>query len=409
MNPIERLGVWVLRRLTREGSLDLTLPGGRAVQVGVGQPRADLAVMDHSAVRTVLRTGLIGFAEEYMDGRLATTDLPRLLTWATANRRVWFHHPLARLTRPVRALWQRIRPERRHPRVRSMADHYDLGNAFYEGWLDASMTYSSARFAKPDDDLETAQQNKYRAIADHAALEPGMRVLEIGCGWGGFAEYAATERGCEVLAITLSRQQAAYAAERMKRLGLDDRVEIRIADFREIEGEFDAVVSIEMIESVDETHWGPLFETIARTLRPEGHAAMQIITIEDPAWETYRKTPDFIQHYIFPGGQIPAPKVVRRLAEGAGLRVDQVETFGLDYARTLAEWRRRFEARWDRLRSDHGLDERFHRMWDLYLSLCEAGFRMGRIDVQQWRFTPAANVDAASTAGSGSLAVGVPS
>ncbi|HSM02453.1 MAG TPA: cyclopropane-fatty-acyl-phospholipid synthase family protein [Acidimicrobiia bacterium] len=387
MNLRERLGVRLLGAMTRRGTLAITLPGGETAEVGSGDPRADLTITDHRAVSQILRRGLLGFAEAYMDEDITTTDLPELLRWATANREAWFDHPIARLSAPLRRWWQRIRPERRHPRVTSMADHYDLGNEFYEAWLDSSMTYSSARFASPTDTLEAAQHTKYRAMADHAGLRPGMRVLEIGCGWGGFAEYAATERGCEVVGITLSTEQAAYARARMKSKGIDHRVDIRIADFREDLGRFDAVVSIEMIESVDETHWAPLFEAIARALRPGSVAAMQIITIEDRAWETYRRRPDFIQHYIFPGGQIPAPKVVRSLSGDAGLRIEAVETFGLDYARTLAEWRRRFEAAWDRLAKEHGLDERFRRMWDLYLSLCEAGFRMGRIDVQQWVFS----------------------
>jgi cyclopropane-fatty-acyl-phospholipid synthase len=387
MNLRERIGVRIFGWMARRGTLELTLPGGETVELGSGEPHADLTITDETAVAQTLRRGLLGFAEAYMDQQMTTTDLPQLLRWATANRAAWFDHPLTRLSAPVRRWWQRIRPERRHPRVQSTADHYDLGNDFYEAWLDASMTYSSARFASPTDDLETAQRNKYRAIADHACLRPGMRVLEIGCGWGGFAEFAATERGCEVVGITLSKEMAAYARARMKAKGIDDRVDIRIADFRQDLGQFDAVVSIEMIESVDETHWAPLFQSIRRALRSGALAAMQVITIEDQAWEGYRRQPDFIQHYIFPGGQIPAPKVLRSLADDAGLRIEQVEAFGFDYARTLAEWRHRFEAAWDRVAKDHDLDERFRRMWDLYLSLCEAGFRMGRIDVQQWVFS----------------------
>ena len=387
MRMAEKVGLGVFSWLAREGTLELTLPGGESTRIGRSGPSADLAVHDYSAVRSILKTGLTGFAEGIMDGRLETSDLRALLRWGVANQTAWFGHPIAKLTSPIRRVWQRVRPERRHPLVQTMNDHYNLSNQFYQAWLDETMTYSSARFATPDQPLDDAQQNKYRTIADHAGLEPGMAVLEIGCGWGGFAEYAAGERGCRVTAITLSEEHAAYAEKRIAQRGLADLVEIRVQDFRDVNETFDAVVSIEMIESVDESHWPPLFATIARSLRPGAKAVMQIITIEDAQWERYRSRTDFIQQYIFPGGQIPAPKVLRRLIDDAGMGVEQVETFGLDYARTLATWRDRFEKAWPTLESKHGLDERFHRMWDLYLCLCEAGFRMGRLDVEQWVFT----------------------
>jgi cyclopropane-fatty-acyl-phospholipid synthase len=386
MTRRERLGLAIFRRLARVGSLAVTLPSGRTAIVGTGEPHAGLRISDYSAVGAILRTGLNGFAEAHMDGRIDIADLPRLLQWGLANQASWFEHPVARLTTPVRSIWQRIIPHKRHHRVRTMNDHYNLGNDFYRSWLDDSMTYSAARFATPDQSLTAAQLNKYRTIADHAGLAPGMRVLEIGCGWGGFAHYAATERGCEVVGITVAEEHAAFARKRIADAGLADKVEIAIRDFREVAGEFDAIVSIEMIESVDETHWPPLFETMARALRPGGIAAMQIITITDDEWERYRSRADFIQQYIFPGGQLPAPKVLRHLAAQSGLTVEQVETFGLDYARTLSRWRDRFEANWPELRVDHELDERFYRMWNLYLGLCEAGFQMGRINVEQWAF-----------------------
>jgi len=267
-----------------------------------------------------------------------------------------------------------------------MNDHYNLGNDFYASWLDETMTYSSARFSHPEEPLDEAQHNKYRTIADQLGLKPGMRVLEIGCGWGGFAAYAAGERGCHVVAITLSTEQAAYAEKRLANAGLAGQVEIRVQDFRDVTGEFDAIASIEMIESIDEAQWPALFVAIRCRLRPGAKAAMQIITIDDAAWESYRSRADFIQQYIFPGGQLPAPKILTSLADSVELKVEQVETFGLDYARTLLAWRERFAAAWPDLASEHDLDERFRRMWDLYLTLCEAGFRMGRINVEQWLF-----------------------
>lgn len=387
MNISEALGTFVLRRLARVGTLHLTLPSQKRLTIGTGLPEADLEVLDYSVLPDVLRTGLTGFAEAYMDERVTTAELPALFAWGGANQRAWFEHPLARATVPLRRVWQRVRPEKRHQRVRTMNDHYNLGNDFYSAWLDDTMTYSSAKFTGPDQSLTDAQRNKYRTIADHAELKPGMRVLEIGCGWGGFSEYAASERGCQVTAITLSEKQAAYARQRIADANLSDVVEIRIQDFREVSGEFDAVVSIEMIESVDESNWKPLFATIKRSLKPGAIAAMQIITIVDDAWDNYRTRTDFIQQYIFPGGQVPAPKILRTLSRGEGLSVEQVETFGLDYARTLATWREQFVQNWPTLKAKHDLDTRFQRMWDVYLSLCEAGFRMGRTNVEHWVFS----------------------
>ncbi|MFZ0013144.1 MAG: cyclopropane-fatty-acyl-phospholipid synthase family protein [Acidimicrobiia bacterium] len=378
--------LWALRFMARSGTLDLTLPDGRVVRVGAGTPHAHLKIIGPSVGGMVLRRGLTGFAEAYMDGLVDTDDLGSLLSWGAANQRSWFDHPVSRATLPLRRLWQKIRPGRRHRRVRSMNDHYNLGNDFYASWLDETMTYSSARFATPDQSLADAQRNKYRAIADHAGLAPGMRVLEIGCGWGGFAEYAARERGCDVVGVTLSEEQAVYARKRIVDAGLADMVDIRIQDFRQVEEVFDAVVSIEMIESIDETQWPDLFAEISGSLGPGGLAAMQVITTTDDEWERYRSRADFIQQYIFPGGQLPAPKVLRRLAAESGLSVEGVETFGLDYARTLSAWRAAFSQRWEVLTDAHGLDERFRRMWDMYLLLCETGFRIGRIGVEQWVF-----------------------
>ena len=385
MNVRERLGLWAFRRMVKTDRLELTTPQGTH-SIGFGTPVAGLILHDYSAVRHMLRTGLLGFTEAYMDGRIDTPDLRALLAWGVANQRAWFDHPLVKMTYPIRRAWQRIRPEKFHPRVGSMNDHYNLGNDFYAAWLDGTMTYSSARFTHLDEPLDDAQHNKYRTIADHIGLEPGMRVLEIGCGWGGFAAYAAGERGCDVIGITLSTEQAAYAEKRIANAGLADQVEIRVQDFRDVAGEFDAIASIEMIESIEEGQWPPLFEVIRNRLAPGAKAAMQIITIDDAVWKSYRSRADFIQQYIFPGGQLPAPKVLKGLADSVGLTVEQVETFGLDYARTLLAWRERFTAAWPELASNHDLDERFRRMWDLYLTLCEAGFRMGRINVEQWVF-----------------------
>jgi cyclopropane-fatty-acyl-phospholipid synthase len=391
MNRTERIVTWFIARMGTTGTLNVTLPGGAASRIGSGTPHGDVTFLTREALRHTLRNGVIGFAEGYMDGTIRTSNLADLLRWAAVNHDAWYRSVPARTLHRVRKLWTRIRPERRHPRVRSMTDHYNLGNDFYATWLDPSLTYSSARFAAPDQPLEEAQRHKYETIARHAGIEPGMHVLEIGCGWGGFAAYAAGELGCTVVGLTIAREQADFARKRIAELGLADRVEIRLEDFRETSGSFDAVVSIEMIESIDETQWPALFDTIAVRLAPGGRAALQAITIADHLWEQYRAGPDFIQQYIFPGGQLPAPKVLRSLAAGSGLRVEQIETFGLDYARTLEHWHHRFAEAWPDLAGRDGLDEKFRRMWELYLTLCEAGFRSGRVAVEQWVFSAPAN------------------
>jgi cyclopropane-fatty-acyl-phospholipid synthase len=264
---------------------------------------------------------------------------------------------------------------------RNIAAHYDLGNAFYESWLDPTMTYSSAYFGRGANDLEAAQRDKYRRLAESTGIRPGERVLEIGCGWGGFAEYAAGELGCRVTGLTLSAEQKAYAEERLRRRGLDDRVEIALRDYRDERGTFDRIVSIEMFEAVGERYWPTFFRTVRERLAPHGRAGLQIITLRDDLFESYRKSADFIQKYIFPGGMLPPMDRLGAVVEGEGLATRAVEGFGRDYARTLAEWRERFLAAWPQLPA-MGFDERFRRMWLFYLHFCEAGFRAGTIDVK---------------------------
>ncbi len=265
---------------------------------------------------------------------------------------------------------------------RNILAHYDLGNAFYSAWLDASMTYSSARFDAQVRDLEAGQRAKYKALAEHLDLKAGDHVLEIGCGWGGFAEFAAREYGARVTGITISDEQLAYARARMEKAGLTDRVEIRRQDYRDVEGQFDKVASIEMFEAVGEKYWPAYFAKIANVLKPGGRAGLQIITIRDELFDTYRKRADFIQRYVFPGGMLASVERLREETSKVGLVWREVEAFGQSYADTLAEWAKRFKAKWTDIHA-LGFDERFKQLWLFYLSYCEAGFRTGRTDVVQ--------------------------
>jgi cyclopropane-fatty-acyl-phospholipid synthase len=287
------------------------------------------------------------------------------------------------LERFGRAAWRTLgRATSPRGPVRTTVEHYDLGNEFFEAWLDRSMTYSSAVFARDDMTLEEAQREKYRRIAEIAALREDLPVLEIGSGWGGFAAYAAGELGCRVTTVTDSREQAVWVEKLLAERGLHDRVDVRVEDFSETPGTYGAIVSIEMIESIPGPRWPEFFAVLSDRLAPEGRIALQAITVADRHWRSSNENPDFIRRYVFPGGQVPSPDVLRATAAAAGLEWLDDASYGSSYARTLAEWHRRFDAAWPRI-AEMGFDERFRRMWEYYLSYCEGGFRCGRVDVSQ--------------------------
>jgi cyclopropane-fatty-acyl-phospholipid synthase len=364
------------------------LPDGQRLLFGdgAGTPIA-LTVRDYKFARRVVLNGDIGFAEGLIAGEWESDDLPALLTLLAANAERFMTllegGPLGRALNWFR---HRRRENTRTGSRRNILAHYDLGNRFYETWLDRSMTYSSAKFDAKIRDLESAQRAKYRALAEHLELKAGDHVLEIGCGWGGFAEFAATEYGVRVTGITISDAQLSYARDRMAAAGLSDRVEIRSQDYRDVQGQFDKVASIEMFEAVGEKYWPAYFAKIAAVLKPGGRAALQIITIKDDLFEHYRNRSDFIQRYVFPGGMLASIPRLREETAKAGLAWRKAEAFGLSYADTLAEWARRFTGRWDDIKA-LGFDERFKRLWLFYLGYCEAGFRSGRTDVVQLELT----------------------
>jgi cyclopropane-fatty-acyl-phospholipid synthase len=260
--------------------------------------------------------------------------------------------------------------------------HYDLGDAFYGRWLDEGMTYSAALYVEPQQSLERAQGEKYAALARSIGMDAAHQVLEIGCGWGGFAEFVGREVGASVQAITISQAQHDYAKRRIFEQGLAERVKIRLVDYRDVEGSFDRIASIEMFEAVGEAYWPTYFGKIADSLRPGGQAGLQIITIADHLFDGYRRRPDFIQRYIFPGGMLPSEKRLKLETDAAGLAWTGVRRFAGDYARTLRQWADGFDRRWGDIRT-LGFDERFRRLWLYYLGYCEAGFRTGRTDVIQ--------------------------
>jgi len=386
-NRLERIFALALRHLHR-GRLTVTFPSGNAATWSGARDAIDgrafhAAWQLHSyrALRRMLRSQSVGFAESYIEQEWDSPDLTQLLELMAANMDA-LEAQISRWS--IARVWNRIqhalRANTRTGSKKNIAYHYDLGNDFYARWLDPGMTYSSALFDDAHADLESAQQNKYRQLAEALDIEKQHRVLEIGCGWGGFAEYAARTYGCRVTCVTLSHEQLNYARTRIAQSGLADLVEVRYQDYRDIGGRFDRVVSIEMFEAVGEAHWSTYFDRIRDRLVPGGRAGLQIITIDDARFDNYRANTDFIQKYIFPGGMLPSPERLRDEVRRAGLCMTAERMFGDSYARTLRIWRRHFLRHWDAIAA-LGYTMRFRRLWEYYLCYCEAGFRRKTIDV----------------------------
>jgi cyclopropane-fatty-acyl-phospholipid synthase len=384
--PGTGLHEWLVSRWFRRiqsGRLIVSFPSGSQATFN-GQrpgPQALFAIRDFRLIYRVVASGDIGFAESYMNGEWDTPDLRALLTLGVLNADAlsealgpsWIMKGINRLRHARRA-------NTRQGSRRNIAAHYDLGNEFYRHWLDETMTYSSALFAERDEPLVDAQRRKYLRLARKLDLRPGDRVLEIGCGWGGFAEIAAAEFGCDVVGLTLSKKQAAYARARIARAGLTDKVQIRVQDYREVTGEFDKIVSIEMFEAVGEAYWQTYLGVLKERLKPGGRAGLQVITIDDANFGHYRHNPDFIQRYIFPGGMLPSPRAFEGAVSAAGLNISDAFYFGKCYAETLRRWDRAFQDRWPRI-ADMAFSRRFQRMWRYYLQYCEVGFDHGQTDV----------------------------
>jgi cyclopropane-fatty-acyl-phospholipid synthase len=378
-----RFVLQILARL-QHGALHLELPDGQATVFGDGSYPVTLRLANWDLFHAVLKSGDIGFAETFIDGHWSTDNLPGLIEMMARNRQAvesviygtWWGSLLYRL----RHLFNR---NNRAGSRKNIHAHYDIGNDFYQLWLDPSMTYSSALFSNGHvGSLQEAQDAKYRRVLEELRVGPQARILEIGCGWGGFAELAARESDARVTGLTLSTEQLQYAHRRLAEAGVVDHVELRLQDYRDARGEYDAIASIEMFEAVGETYWPSYFSCVARNLKQGGRACIQSIVIVDDLFERYRKGTDFIQQYIFPGGMLPSPSVFRRHAAQHGLRVVNEFAFGADYARTLAEWRRAFHDKLAQV-EEQGFDDRFLRTWDFYLAYCEAGFCAGNIDVMQ--------------------------
>ena len=380
------------------GQLDLQLPDGQLrhfSQQPAAQADARCAIQDWEALERVQRSGDIGLAEGYINGQWDSPDLTALLRLCIANRdhmeRLVYGHWWGRLGFRLRHLLNR---NTRSGSARNIHAHYDLGNDFYRLFLDPSMNYSAAWFegrsgdALAQADLLQAQQAKMRQALQETRLQPGQRLLEIGCGWGALAQTAATEFGAQVTGVTLSREQRQWGLERIAQAGLQAQVDLRYQDYRDLAAQhqsqpFDAIVSIEMFEAVGQEYWQSYFQSLRQCLKPGGYACVQSITLRDDLFARYLRSTDFIQQYIFPGGLLPSVQAFEREARRAGLTVEKKLHFGSDYAETLRRWRQAFEQQIDAVR-EQGFDERFVRIWRFYLAYCEASFDMGNTDVVQF-------------------------
>ena len=366
------------------GGIEATLPDGSRRRIGFHAP-GPAAIVELNSWMALVRlatSGSVGWYKAWTHGEWSSPDPVALFELFTANSVEL--GGAARAKGPFRwlnALAHRLRDNAPGKAKRNIAAHYDLGNDFYAAWLDDTMTYSCARFASPDQPLEAAQLRKIARLLDRLDLSPGQRLLDIGCGWGSLAIEAA-KRGVAVVGLTLSEEQKAWADAKVAESGLTGQMEIRLQDYREIAEQFDSVASVEMVEAVGMRWWGAYLDSIARNLKPGGRAALQFISIDHRLFERYSKSADFIQTYIFPGGLLLDEPGFAALANERGLSWDDRDGFGLDYARTLNQWRKRYDAAVER--GDlAGFGEEFHNLWRYYLMYCEGGFRGGAIDVAQ--------------------------
>ncbi|PHQ78977.1 MAG: SAM-dependent methyltransferase [Thalassobium sp.] len=374
----------VVRRIPR-GRVDMILPDGRHFRAegrDAGHV-AELHVHNADLFARLIREGDLGFCEAYMDGWWSTPDLQAFMDLVHDDAEEMYDgFPGQRFVRAYEQLRFWLQSNSKRQARKNISYHYDLGNDFYGLWLDDTMTYSSAKFESGQEPLEKAQEQKYASMIDQMGAQAGDHVLEIGCGWGGFAQYAARERGIKVTGLTISQEQFNYATDRIEKAGLSDMVTFKLQDYRDETGTYDGVASIEMFEAVGEKYWPVYFDTLRDRLKPGRNATLQIITVHDARWEVYKRGVDFIQKYIFPGGMLPSPTVLRQQVEKAGLRVAHSIEFGESYSQTLRRWHDDFNAKWDQVAA-LGFDDRFRRMWNFYLTSCAGTFHSGNCDVTQ--------------------------
>lgn len=377
--------VFAMAQEMHKGQVDFVLPDGRRFRAKGADPFpvAEIQIKNADLFARLIREGDLGFCDAYLDDWWSTPDLQAFMDVAHANEDIYDSFPGMGLVRKYESLRFWLQSNSKKQARKNISYHYDLGNDFYKLWLDDTMTYSSALFEDgPQQSLEAAQTAKYASMVNQMGVEPGDHVLEIGCGWGGFAEYAAKERGLKVTCLTISKEQFKYAKERIEKAGISDLVEFKLQDYRDERGIYDGIASIEMFEAVGEKYWPSYFNTLRDRLKPGKLATLQIITVQDRRWKIYKRGVDFIQKYIFPGGMLPSPTVLRQQVEKAGLAVEKSIEFGKSYDLTLRRWHQTFNEKWDDIAA-MGFDDRFKRMWNFYLTSCASTFDSGNCDVTQ--------------------------
>jgi len=377
--------VFAMAKDLNAGRCDFLLPDGRVfrAQGKAPGPVAEMHIHHPDLFARLIREGDLGFCDAYLEGWWSTPDLQAFMDLVhNDNEHIYDGFPGQSILRWIEKFRFWLQRNHKSQARKNISYHYDLGNAFYGLWLDDTMTYSSALFETGQESTEKAQRAKYALMVDQMGAQPGDHILEIGCGWGGFAEYAAKERGLKVTGLTISKEQLAYAQERITKAGLADQVEFKLQDYRDETGTYDGIASIEMFEAVGEKYWPVYFETVRDRLKPGRRATLQIITVADRRWHIYKRGVDFIQKYIFPGGMLPSPSVLRAQVQMAGLRVERSVEFGQSYSITLRRWHETFNDRWEQI-SEMGFDDRFRRMWNFYLTSCAAAFDAAICDVTQ--------------------------
>ncbi|WP_299731663.1 cyclopropane-fatty-acyl-phospholipid synthase family protein [uncultured Tateyamaria sp.] len=367
------------------GRVDFVLPDGRRFRAEGPNPGpvAEVHIHNDDLFARLIREGDLGFCDAYLDEWWSTPDLQAFMDWVHAdNDEIYDGFPGLGLVRRFEKFRFWLQRNHREQARKNISYHYDLGNEFYGLWLDDTMTYSSALFETGQENHEAAQIAKYASMVDQMGAQPGDHILEIGCGWGGFAEYAARERGLKVTGLTISEEQFKYAQERIEKAGLSGLVDFKLQDYRDETGTYDGIASIEMFEAVGQKYWPTYFDTVRERLKPGKNATLQIITVQDRRWDVYQRGVDFIQKYIFPGGMLPSPSALRAQIVRAGLAVERSVEFGPSYNITLRRWHETFNEKWDQI-AEMGFDDRFRRMWNFYLTSCAATFESANCDVTQ--------------------------
>ena len=367
------------------GSISIEWPNGITNKIDADKygPHAHLKIADNKVIKEIIHGGSVKFAELYMDKRISSKNLTSLMHYCALN------NDQAEETFKISFLKylhnKFLHFKNRNTKIqakKNISYHYDLGNQFYRYWLDKSMTYSSAIFSNQYDKLELAQKNKYKKLAELSNIKNGDTILEIGCGWGGFSEFLGNNYNCKITAITISKEQFNFAKKRIEEANLSKKVTVLFCDYRNIEGKFDKIVSIEMFEAVGKDYWNVFFDKIKSILKPNGNIGLQLITIDDKIYNVYEKNPDFIQKYIFPGGMLPSFKILENILSNNSLYIESVNSYANDYAKTLSLWKQEFNKNWENIEK-LGFDETFNRMWNYYLSYCEGGFLSKNIDLKQ--------------------------